>query len=39
MDETAFTKKEQENLTMEEKNVLKKLVKALKDEVAAKRRK
>ena len=34
---TAFTKNEQENLTTEEKNVLKKLVKALKDE-AAKRR-
>ena len=36
---TAFTKREQENLTREEKNVLKKLVKALKDEVAANRRK
>ncbi len=36
---TAFTKKEQENLTKEEKNVLKKLVKALKDEVAVNRRK
>ena len=28
---TAFTKKEQENLTDEEKQVLKKLVKSLKD--------
>lgn len=34
---TAFTKNEKENLTKEEKNTLKKLVKALKDE-AAKRR-
>ena len=31
---TAFKKKEQENLTNEEKNVLKKLVKALRDEAA-----
>ena len=35
---TAFEKKEQENLTAEEKNVLKKLVKALKDEAAKNRR-
>lgn len=35
---TAFEKKEQENLTDEEKNVLKKLVKSLKEEVAKKRR-
>ena len=35
---TAFTKSEQENLTTEEKNVLKKLVKALKDEAAKNRR-
>ena len=35
---TAFTKSEQENLTQEEKNVLKKLVKALKDEAAKNRR-
>ena len=34
---TAFTKKEQDNLSDEEKKVLKKLVKSLKDE-AAKRR-
>jgi hypothetical protein len=34
---TAFEKKEQENLTNEEKNILKKLVKALKDEVAKNR--
>ena len=34
---TAFTKKEQENLSDEEKKVLKKLVKSLKDEVAANR--
>lgn len=31
---TAFEKNEQENLTKEERNVLKKLVKALKDEIA-----
>lgn len=31
---TAFEKKERENLTMEEKNVLKKLVKSLKEEIA-----
>jgi hypothetical protein len=31
---TAFEKSEQENLTKEERNVLKKLVKALKDEIA-----
>lgn len=31
---TAFTKKEQENLSAEEKTVLKKLVKALKNEAA-----
>ena len=31
---TAFTKNEQDNLTSEEKNVLKKLVKALKEEAA-----
>ena len=35
---TAFTKNEQENLTSEEKNVLKKLVKALKEETAKNRR-
>ncbi|MGN0483677.1 MAG: type II toxin-antitoxin system RelE/ParE family toxin, partial [Lachnospiraceae bacterium] len=35
---TAFTKKEQENLTDEEKKVLKKLVKSLKEEAAKKRR-
>ena len=35
---TAFEKKEQENLTMEEKNAIKKLVKALKEEAAKKRR-
>jgi hypothetical protein len=35
---TAFEKKEQENLTMEEKNAIKKLVKALKEEVAKNRR-
>ena len=35
---TAFDKKEQENLTKEEKNVLKKLVKSLKDEAAKNRR-
>lgn len=35
---TAFEKKEQENLTNEEKNVLKKLVKALKEEAAKNRR-
>lgn len=35
---TAFTKKEQENLSKEEKNVLKKLVKALKEEAAKNRR-
>lgn len=35
---TAFEKKEQENLTMEEKNAIKKLVKALKGEVAKNRR-
>ncbi len=35
---TAFTKNEQENLTQEEKQVLKKLVKALKDEAAKNRR-
>jgi hypothetical protein len=34
---TAFTKAERENLTQEEKNVLKKLVKPLKDEVAKNR--
>ena len=34
---TAFKKKEQENLTNEEKNVLKKLVKALRDEAAKNR--
>ena len=33
-----FTKNEQENLTKEEKNVLKKLVKSLKEEAARKRR-
>jgi hypothetical protein len=36
---TAFEKKERENLTMEEKNVLKKLVKSLKEEIAKNRRK
>lgn len=35
---TAFEKKEQENLTMEEKNVLRKLVKSLKEEAAKNRR-
>lgn len=35
---TAFEKKEQENLTKEEKNVLKKLVKSLKEEAAKNRR-
>ena len=35
---TAFEKNEQENLTKEEKNVLKKLVKSLKDEAAKNRR-
>ena len=35
---TAFEKKDQENLTDEEKNVLKKLVKSLKEEVAKNRR-
>ena len=35
---TAFEKKEQENLTTEEKNVLKKLVKSLKEEAAKNRR-
>lgn len=35
---TAFTKNEQANLSDEEKNVLKKLVKALKDEIAKNRR-
>lgn len=35
---TAFTKNEQENLTKEEKNVLKKLVKCLKEEAARNRR-
>ena len=34
---TAFEKKEQENLSDEEKNVLKKLVKALKEEAAKNR--
>lgn len=35
---TAFEKKEQENLTKEEKNAIKKLVKALKEEAAKNRR-
>ena len=35
---TAFTKADQENLTKDEKKVLKKLVKALKDEAAKNRR-
>ena len=35
---TAFTKNEQDNLTPEEKAVLKKLVKALKDEAAKNRK-
>lgn len=35
---TAFTKNEQDNLTMEERNVLKRLVKALKEEAANNRR-
>ena len=35
---TAFTKNEKENLTNDEKNVLKKLVKALKDETSKKAR-
>ena len=34
---TAFTKAERENLTQEEKNVLKKLVNSLKDEVSKNR--
>lgn len=36
---TAFEKKEQENLTMEEKNILKRLVKSLKDEIVKNRSK
>jgi hypothetical protein len=36
---TAFEKKERENLTMEETNVLKKLVKSLNEEIAKNRRK
>ena len=36
---TAFSKDEQENLTKEEKKVLKKLVKSLKEEAASNRRK
>lgn len=35
---TAFTKKEQENLTASEKNVLKKLVKILKEQAGINRR-
>lgn len=35
---TAFEKKEQENLTVEEKHVLKKLVKMLREEAAKNRR-
>ena len=35
---TAFEKKEQENLTAEEKNVLKKLAKSLKEEASKNRR-
>ena len=35
---TAFEKKEQENLTTKEKNVLKKLVKSIKEEAAKNRR-
>ena len=35
---TAFSKKDQENLTAEEKNVLKKLVKSLKEEARRSRR-
>lgn len=35
---TAFTKNEQDNLSTEEKNVLKKLVKALKEEAGKNRR-
>ena len=35
---TAFEKKEQENLTDDEKNVLKKLVKALREEASKNRR-
>ncbi len=35
---TAFAKKDQEDLTQDEKNVLKKLVKALKEEAAKNRR-
>ena len=35
---TAFTKNEQENLSAEEKTVLKKLVKALKNEAANSRK-
>lgn len=35
---TAFTKKEKENLTKEDKNILKKLVKSLKEEAARNRR-
>ena len=36
---TAFEKKDQENLTMEEKNILKRLVKSLKDEIVKNRSK
>lgn len=35
---TAFTKNEQDNLTQSEKNVLRKLVKSLKEETAKRRR-
>lgn len=35
---TAFTKNEQDNLTQDEKNVLKKLVKSLKEEVQKRER-
>ena len=35
---TAFQKKSQENLTEEEKSILKKLVKSLREEAAKKRR-
>lgn len=36
---TAFEKKDQENLTMEEKNILKRLVKSLKDKIVKNRSK
>lgn len=36
---TAFEKKDQENLTMEEKNILQRLVKSLKDKIVKNRSK